>query len=164
MLFILLLDWNRFFGYAFIFPTSQPNVHETSHNQSSHIYSHLSTPIDHWESAYYSNNCFINLVVAWRFVVFIFMCIFSIMSFFFQAEDGIRDYYASRGLGDVYKRQMKDNAVYSLLDWNRFFGYAFIFPTSQPNVHETRHNQSSHNCVYIPVSYTHLTLPTKLEV
>ena len=23
----------------------------------------------------------------------------------FQAEDGIRDYYASRGLGDVYKRQ-----------------------------------------------------------
>ena len=26
--------------------------------------------------------------------------------FFFQAEDGIRDYYASRGLGDVYKRQV----------------------------------------------------------
>ena len=25
---------------------------------------------------------------------------------FFQAEDGIRDYYASRGLGDVYKRQI----------------------------------------------------------
>ena len=24
----------------------------------------------------------------------------------FQAEDGIRDYYASRGLGDVYKRQL----------------------------------------------------------
>ena len=24
---------------------------------------------------------------------------------FFQAEDGILDYYASRGLGDVYKRQ-----------------------------------------------------------
>ena len=27
------------------------------------------------------------------------------MSFFFQAEDGIRDSVASRGLGDVYKRQ-----------------------------------------------------------
>ena len=27
---------------------------------------------------------------------------------FFQAEDGIRDYYASRGLGDVYKRQKPD--------------------------------------------------------
>ena len=27
---------------------------------------------------------------------------------FFQAEDGILDYYASRGLGDVYKRQYQD--------------------------------------------------------
>ena len=26
-------------------------------------------------------------------------------SFFFQAEDGIRDHAQSRGLGDVYKRQ-----------------------------------------------------------
>ena len=26
--------------------------------------------------------------------------------FFFQAEDGIRDCLLSRGLGDVYKRQM----------------------------------------------------------
>ena len=28
------------------------------------------------------------------------------VSFFFQAEDGIRDLVRSRGLGDVYKRQM----------------------------------------------------------
>ena len=28
------------------------------------------------------------------------------MSFFFQAEDGIRDLVRSRGLGDVYKRQI----------------------------------------------------------
>ena len=27
--------------------------------------------------------------------------------FFFQAEDGIRDLVRSRGLGDVYKRQIK---------------------------------------------------------
>ena len=27
------------------------------------------------------------------------------LSFFFQAEDGIRDLVRSRGLGDVYKRQ-----------------------------------------------------------
>ena len=27
---------------------------------------------------------------------------------FFQAEDGIRDFCLSRGLGDVYKRQSKD--------------------------------------------------------
>ena len=28
-----------------------------------------------------------------------------VTSFFFQAEDGIRDLVRSRGLGDVYKRQ-----------------------------------------------------------
>ena len=28
------------------------------------------------------------------------------MCFFFQAEDGIRDLVRSRGLGDVYKRQV----------------------------------------------------------
>ena len=28
------------------------------------------------------------------------------MFFFFQAEDGIRDFCLSRGLGDVYKRQI----------------------------------------------------------
>ena len=33
---------------------------------------------------------------------------------FFQAEDGIRDYYASRGLGDVYKRQVAENTLSSL--------------------------------------------------
>ena len=30
------------------------------------------------------------------------ICVF----FFFQAEDGIRDLVRSRGLGDVYKRQL----------------------------------------------------------
>ena len=49
--------------------------------------------------------------------------------FFFQAEDGIRDFCLSRGLGDVYKRQ------------------PFI-----SRVKLTKHT---------PVSYTHLTLPTK---
>ena len=29
-----------------------------------------------------------------------------VMFFFFQAEDGIRDLVRSRGLGDVYKRQL----------------------------------------------------------
>ena len=32
------------------------------------------------------------------------MC--DVFFFFFQAEDGIRDLVRSRGLGDVYKRQM----------------------------------------------------------
>ena len=31
----------------------------------------------------------------------------SLVFFFFQAEDGIRDLVRSRGLGDVYKRQAK---------------------------------------------------------
>ena len=30
--------------------------------------------------------------------------------FFFQAEDGIRDLVRSRGLGDVYKRQVLEGA------------------------------------------------------
>ena len=34
-------------------------------------------------------------------------CVF-ICVFFFQAEDGIRDAQESRGLGDVYKRQIID--------------------------------------------------------
>ena len=31
---------------------------------------------------------------------------FIVVFFFFQAEDGIRDAQESRGLGDVYKRQV----------------------------------------------------------
>ena len=30
----------------------------------------------------------------------------GVLCFFFQAEDGIRDLVRSRGLGDVYKRQL----------------------------------------------------------
>ena len=37
--------------------------------------------------------------------------IYSDMCFFFQAEDGIRDLVRSRGLGDVYKRQVLDGAA-----------------------------------------------------
>ena len=33
-----------------------------------------------------------------------------VLFFFFQAEDGIRDLVRSRGLGDVYKRQLPDGA------------------------------------------------------
>ena len=35
----------------------------------------------------------------------------SLCSFFFQAEDGIRDLVRSRGLGDVYKRQDQERVV-----------------------------------------------------
>ena len=35
------------------------------------------------------------------------MCV-DVFFFFFQAEDGIRDLVRSRGLGDVYKRQVDE--------------------------------------------------------
>ena len=41
---------------------------------------------------------------------FCLLCVFFFfISFFFQAEDGIRDLVRSRGLGDVYKRQDADD-------------------------------------------------------
>ena len=39
------------------------------------------------------------------------------LCFFFQAEDGIRDVERSRGLGDVYKRQIK-NIILGVLEQN----------------------------------------------
>ena len=42
--------------------------------------------------------------------VAVFCFFFSV--FFFQAEDGIRDLVRSRGLGDVYKRQVQDSIDY----------------------------------------------------
>ena len=73
----------------------------------------------------------------------------SCIVFFFQAEDGIRDLVRSRGLGDVYKRQMQNNEAVLLIkngDDNRDHG-----------------ERVSPGRVWItckPVSYTHLTLPT----
>eukprot|EP00825_Cyclidium_porcatum_P027247 TRINITY_DN29305_c0_g1_i1.p1 TRINITY_DN29305_c0_g1~~TRINITY_DN29305_c0_g1_i1.p1 ORF type:complete len:126 (+),score=12.52 TRINITY_DN29305_c0_g1_i1:70-447(+) len=44
---------------------------------------------------------------AFFFVVLCFLILFWLQFFFFfQAEDGIRGHAQSRGLGDVYKRQM----------------------------------------------------------
>ena len=42
--------------------------------------------------------------------------------FFFQAEDGIRDAQESRGLGDVYKRQVITRARYIELKANERLG------------------------------------------
>ena len=69
--------------------------------------------------------------------------------FFFQAEDGIRDLVRSRGLGDVYKRQIETYCVY------------------QERCHEEVRSKLLNHGIYgelleeiISVSYTHLTLPT----
>ena len=39
--------------------------------------------------------------------------VFIFVFFFFQAEDGIRDAQESRGLGDVYKRQVLSRLIQS---------------------------------------------------
>ena len=52
----------------------------------------------------YSDMCFVCSSFA--------LCFCSTMKFFFfQAEDGIRDAQESRGLGDVYKRQVHDRTA-----------------------------------------------------
>ena len=69
--------------------------------------------------------------------------------FFFQAEDGIRDLVRSRGLGDVYKRQVRNKWV--LVTHNRI-----DFENLAKQYFEAGQDHSG----MIPVSYTHLTLPT----
>ena len=59
-----------------------------------------------------------------------------------QAEDGIRDFCLSRGLGDVYKRQTRSHA-------KRLDNYIKVC-----------YNKTMVNNIRA-VSYTHLTLPTK---
>ena len=64
---------------------------------------------------------------------------------FFQAEDGIRDPEMSRGLGDVYKRQVYFMLTSNLTSWEKNDNFYFTAPQ-------------------IAVSYTHLTLPTICSV
>ena len=77
-------------------------------------------------------------------------------TFFFQAEDGIRDRSPSRGLGDVYKRQI--DGVYD--------GYTecvkITFNTEVVTVKVLMGHLISNRCP--TVSYTHLTLPTICSV
>ena len=69
--------------------------------------------------------------------------------FFFQAEDGIRDLVRSRGLGDVYKRQIL--VVSNVLNPAGTRRLAIAFTAS---------GASGNPSVLTSVSYTHLTLPT----
>ena len=73
--------------------------------------------------------------------------------FFFQAEDGIRDLVRSRGLGDVYKRQVHDAL--------KEFG---IKPDIKW-VNDLLVNEKKISGILAEtVSYTHLTLPTIYSV
>eukprot|EP00658_Telonema_sp_P-2_P038951 TRINITY_DN27865_c0_g1_i2.p1 TRINITY_DN27865_c0_g1~~TRINITY_DN27865_c0_g1_i2.p1 ORF type:complete len:180 (+),score=15.19 TRINITY_DN27865_c0_g1_i2:59-598(+) len=51
--------------------------------------------------------------------------------FFFQAEDGIRDAQESRGLGDVYKRQVKRKYTLATTNEFTFCGLDFKFTKGQ---------------------------------
>ena len=74
----------------------------------------------------------------------------KLCSFFFQAEDGIRDAQESRGLGDVYKRQGCRFANKSLNEVIRNTTHSFVATVLLISLG-----------VIAAVSYTHLTLPTK---
>ena len=76
-----------------------------------------------------------------------------VLFFFFQAEDGIRDAQESRGLGDVYKRQVQHRA--HVRQSEHLDDVAVLQRLGRRDV-------ASHRPV--AVSYTHLTLPTIYSV
>ena len=72
-----------------------------------------------------------------------------LVDFFFQAEDGIRYLVRSRGLGDVYKRQVDHSAKGNFRALGKRFG------KQTPVVAKAVAEADA-----AAVSYTHLTLPT----
>eukprot|EP00656_Telonema_subtile_P038430 TRINITY_DN43286_c0_g1_i1.p1 TRINITY_DN43286_c0_g1~~TRINITY_DN43286_c0_g1_i1.p1 ORF type:complete len:127 (-),score=12.34 TRINITY_DN43286_c0_g1_i1:71-451(-) len=115
--------------------------------------------------------------------------ILSLFVFFFQAEDGIRDLVRSRGLGDVYKRQeygtMSTPQTQTQNQPDELIAHFHLLTCqigqSEMNSGEVAFFESTCNFVgadiagnttalltfeymsitRVPVSYTHLTLPTK---
>ena len=79
-----------------------------------------------------------------------------LMCFFFQAEDGIRDAQESRGLGDVYKRQIYKRTLYQPYSVHISRSSSEIIAGITQKVSTVVNVLMS-----IAVSYTHLTLPTK---
>ena len=66
-------------------------------------------------------------VVCYSCVIFFFVFFLFVVCFFCQAEDGIRDLVRSRGLGDVYKRQV-------LADLDGDLRQDILISGSDPNV------------------------------
>ena len=86
--------------------------------------------------------------------------VWLLLCFFFQAEDGIRDLVRSRGLGDVYKRQVLNGmAIYGGIIP---FGATFLIFSDymRPAIRLAALMKLKVIYVFTPVSYTHLTLPT----
>ena len=112
--------------------------------------------------------------------------LFFFFFFFFQAEDGIRDAQESRGLGDVYKRQVytttsniKENILDQFITHNQVWSMYCLSPNemqfpddtymkSEPVINIISGAGGNQNIkgrrVTTAVSYTHLTLPTNREV
>ena len=77
----------------------------------------------------------------------------EVCGFFFQAVGGIRDAQVSRGLGDVYKRQVTGTIGVT----------AALAPALWMNLFTQDTAVRAFGASY-PVSYTHLTLPTIYSV
>ena len=130
------------------------------------------------------------MVVEEFFVVFCYFIVISsvlvfcyFVVFFFQAEDGIRDLVRSRGLGDVYKRQLHGNRLRLYLQ-DRFadrvradrFGYQhqlslvgvlmkrLMLAVLLLAVCQGWALGEVRSAKITAVSYTHLTLPTRALV
>ena len=89
------------------------------------------------------------------FFFFLLFLLFVFVFFFFQAEDGIRDLVRSRGLGDVYKRQLLGcplNGTWTMRIVDGLGGDNGFYCTWAIHFNATD--------LPDPVSYTHLTLPT----
>ena len=119
------------------------------------------------------------------FFFFVFVKQKTAFFFFFQAEDGIRDRSPSRGLGDVYKRQILHNyasdyeqsfldasqeflsknytddpAKWGMMDAKVWDNYT-DFMKENGLIKEKVSAKELFTNQFIAVSYTHLTLPTK---
>ena len=85
--------------------------------------------------------------------------------FFFQAEDGIRDFCLSRGLGDVYKRQVMASSSASASACSSPLDHLDATLERAPSsVLSDLPSSITTGDAFRAVSYTHLTLPTNREV
>ena len=100
---------------------------------------------------YSSVSCLSVCSIQCRLIILVVRACHLVISvfFFFQAEDGIRDLVRSRGLGDVYKRQVLTRPSFLMINCPM---YAKPSPTAE-------HVLLLPDSIWT-VSYTHLTLPT----
>ena len=107
----------------------------------------------------------VSVAVLYMYAMFFF---FLLCCVFFQAEDGIRDLVRSRGLGDVYKRQLLNRSrsigigLMVLAALTALFVYQFGLTAAADDASYIIRGKEFFSLRAWPgaVSYTHLTLPT----